>query len=74
VSATAYPCPLCSKPAEIDSRFFPFCSERCRLVDLASWFEGKYVVSRPTVSLDRPMPADSEDEESEASSPEGSEE
>jgi uncharacterized protein len=26
---------------------FPFCSERCRLVDLGKWASGGYVISTP---------------------------
>jgi Uncharacterized protein conserved in bacteria len=26
---------------------FPFCSERCRLLDLGAWASEKYVVSEP---------------------------
>ena len=39
-------CPICKKPT--DSREhadFPFCSERCRLLDLGAWAAEKYVVS-----------------------------
>jgi endogenous inhibitor of DNA gyrase (YacG/DUF329 family) len=25
--------------------YFPFCSQRCKLVDLDGWFSGRYVVS-----------------------------
>jgi len=36
------PCPICGKPAEAATR--PFCSPRCRDVDLNRWFSGSYVV------------------------------
>ncbi len=39
---------------------FPFCSDRCRLLDLNNWLSGKYTVSRPidpTDQLDQPPPA-----------------
>jgi len=26
---------------------FPFCSDRCRLIDLGKWASGQYVVSSP---------------------------
>jgi endogenous inhibitor of DNA gyrase (YacG/DUF329 family) len=29
------------------SKFFPFCSERCRQVDLFRWAEGKYSITEP---------------------------
>ena len=38
----AKPCPICGKPATAESR--PFCSERCRDVDLNRWLSGSYVV------------------------------
>ncbi|MBN9001861.1 MAG: DNA gyrase inhibitor YacG [Rhizobiales bacterium] len=45
--APAKPCPICGKPATPESR--PFCSERCRDVDLNRWLSGAYVVpSRDT--------------------------
>jgi len=40
-------CPICKKDvAEIDP-FFPFCSERCKLIDLGNWASEKYVISSP---------------------------
>jgi len=38
----AKPCPICGKPATAASQ--PFCSERCRDVDLNRWLSGSYVV------------------------------
>jgi hypothetical protein len=35
-------CPICRKPAE--QAFLPFCSSRCRDVDLNRWLKGAYVV------------------------------
>ena len=47
----AKPCPICSKPATAASR--PFCSERCRDVDLNRWLSGSYVVpGRPEADED----------------------
>ena len=38
-------CPTCGKSIEWkDNPFRPFCSERCRLVDLGKWVEGEYRV------------------------------
>lgn len=39
-------CPQCGSSAEYSPRnaFRPFCSERCRLIDLGDWAEGKYAV------------------------------
>jgi endogenous inhibitor of DNA gyrase (YacG/DUF329 family) len=41
-------CPQCSKPAIAVQA--PFCSKRCREVDLNRWFTGAYAV--PAVELD----------------------
>jgi hypothetical protein len=37
-------CAICGKPVppRPDNRAFPFCSERCRLVDLAKWLGEAY--------------------------------
>ena len=42
-------CPICKKPvdeAEIGkpTSTFPFCSERCKLIDLGRWLDGKYQI------------------------------
>jgi uncharacterized protein len=38
----ARPCPSCGKPAV--ERFRPFCSSRCKDVDLNRWFSGAYAI------------------------------
>jgi endogenous inhibitor of DNA gyrase (YacG/DUF329 family) len=41
-------CPICKKvEVKLDDPDFPFCSERCRLLDLGNWASGKYVISTP---------------------------
>ena len=38
-------CPTCGAEAESsENHFRPFCSERCRLLDLDSWLSGTYSV------------------------------
>jgi endogenous inhibitor of DNA gyrase (YacG/DUF329 family) len=41
-------CPICSQPYEFasidDLASFPFCSDRCRLIDLGRWIDGTYVI------------------------------
>lgn len=41
-------CPICRKPVDstIDADF-PFCSDRCRTIDLGKWSSGSYVISSP---------------------------
>jgi len=36
------PCPICGKPATEAAE--PFCSPRCRDVDLNRWLSGSYIV------------------------------
>ena len=39
-------CPQCGKPVEwvATSRWRPFCSERCKLIDLGAWASERYRV------------------------------
>jgi uncharacterized protein len=41
---TTVKCPTCRRPVEWapDSPYRPFCSERCRLIDLGAWFDEKH--------------------------------
>ncbi len=36
------PCAICGKPQSAESK--PFCSERCRDVDLNRWLSGSYAI------------------------------
>ncbi|MGZ4787403.1 MAG: DNA gyrase inhibitor YacG [Terriglobales bacterium] len=40
-------CPTCRKLVLRDDPDFPFCGERCRLIDLGKWASGGYVISSP---------------------------
>jgi endogenous inhibitor of DNA gyrase (YacG/DUF329 family) len=40
-------CPICKKEVPADSQYHPFCSERCKIIDLANWATEKYVISTP---------------------------
>lgn len=40
-------CPTCRKLVLAGSEDFPFCSDRCRLIDLGKWASGGYVISTP---------------------------
>ena len=53
------PCPQCGKPVEWTpaSRWRPFCSERCKLIDLGAWATGAYripVAESPESGADAP--------------------
>jgi endogenous inhibitor of DNA gyrase (YacG/DUF329 family) len=39
-------CRRCGRSITESDEHYPFCSERCRLADLNSWFDGDYKVSR----------------------------
>lgn len=45
-------CPQCRQPTELaaSNRFRPFCSERCKLLDLGEWFAEKHAI--PVVEPD----------------------
>jgi uncharacterized protein len=43
-------CPICRKvvvPVDEPARYFPFCSERCRQIDLLRWSKGQYAIVEP---------------------------
>lgn len=42
-----FKCPICKTLLGTDTRTFPFCSERCKMVDLNNWLNGTYQLSRP---------------------------
>jgi len=37
-------CPICHRKVPFDDPNMPFCSERCRTLDLANWATEKYVI------------------------------
>jgi endogenous inhibitor of DNA gyrase (YacG/DUF329 family) len=59
-------CPTCKKTVTSKDPEFPFCSDRCRLIDLGKWASGGYVISSPlTDTSDHELPsgADQSDED-----------
>jgi endogenous inhibitor of DNA gyrase (YacG/DUF329 family) len=40
-------CPTCRKVVLATAEDFPFCSDRCRLLDLGKWASGDYKISSP---------------------------
>lgn len=54
-------CPVCKKnEVAIGDPDFPFCSQRCRTMDLGNWAAEKYVISTP---LGRQPEAEAKDEQ-----------
>jgi endogenous inhibitor of DNA gyrase (YacG/DUF329 family) len=44
-------CPICRKEVQPDDPFAPFCSDRCRVIDLGNWASEKYVIPIPADPL-----------------------
>lgn len=41
-------CPVCRQLGDwLATPYGPFCSERCKLVDLGKWFNQEHVISEP---------------------------
>ena len=53
-------CPICKKEVPAGSADFPFCSERCRIMDLGNWASEKYVISTPLQTGDTAEKPDEE--------------
>ena len=58
----ARPCPVCGKTVDEDvtSPCFPFCSPRCKTIDLGNWISGRYMISE---ELEESEGTDAEDAE-----------
>ncbi|MFO0839448.1 MAG: DNA gyrase inhibitor YacG [Phycisphaerae bacterium] len=59
-----YRCSICGKPVTTDESLptlYPFCSERCKLVDLGKWLRGEYAVDRDLSPDDLPEGDDPRD-------------
>jgi hypothetical protein len=42
-------CPACKTLVTPEDENFPFCSDRCRLIDLGKWASGEYRISSPVL-------------------------
>jgi uncharacterized protein len=60
---TTVACPQCGKPVEWSktSRYRPFCSERCKLIDLGAWASEAYRVPVEDAPEDQDPPATRDD-------------
>lgn len=45
-------CPICKKVVKSADAEFPFCSDRCRTIDLGKWASGAYVIPSPITDVD----------------------
>jgi endogenous inhibitor of DNA gyrase (YacG/DUF329 family) len=59
-------CPTCKKETEYTGNpYRPFCSERCKLIDLGKWAGGEYRIptnERPAEGVHQPNGKSGEDE------------
>ena len=53
-------CPICQAPTlpRAENRFYPFCSQRCQLVDLGRWLDGDYRIPGEPVDDIVALPGD----------------
>ena len=60
------PCPICGKPVapRPENRSAPFCSDRCRLIDLGRWLGEDYRIPGPRAGdgEEKPPPPGEEDD------------
>jgi endogenous inhibitor of DNA gyrase (YacG/DUF329 family) len=58
-------CSVCRKPVaeRAANPDWPFCSERCRMVDLGRWMTGDYVISSPVPDVEEGRPRPQSDDE-----------
>lgn len=45
-------CPICGGAVTRNVETFPFCTARCRKIDLGKWLKEEYKVSRPIEQSD----------------------
>jgi endogenous inhibitor of DNA gyrase (YacG/DUF329 family) len=50
--AASMRCPICGKEVALSDPNMPFCSDRCRLIDLGNWATEKYVIPSQTTTAD----------------------
>ena len=56
-------CPTCKNAVKSTDPEFPFCSQRCRLIDLGKWASGQYVISSPLLDTSDASERPDRDEE-----------
>ncbi len=56
-------CPYCGKIIEysLENPYRPFCTERCKMIDLGEWADEKFKI--PTKNLDQEMATENDDPE-----------
>jgi hypothetical protein len=56
----AVKCPGCGATVRWsdENRYRPFCSERCKLIDLGAWASDRYAIASPNADRDDEGPAE----------------
>ncbi|MEN7528414.1 MULTISPECIES: DNA gyrase inhibitor YacG [Cupriavidus] len=56
-------CPTCAKDVvwAPENKFRPFCSERCKQIDLGAWASEKYVIEGKPADASPELPEDKDD-------------
>lgn len=59
---TTVKCPTCRRPVEWspDSPYRPFCSDRCRLIDLGAWLDEQRKIPDELAAATDDIPTDPE--------------
>lgn len=58
-------CPICKKAVKSTDADFPFCSPRCRTMDLGKWASGQYVISSPVTDAEESIQEGSPEDQDE---------
>jgi endogenous inhibitor of DNA gyrase (YacG/DUF329 family) len=55
---TVVNCPTCRRPVEwsAESTYRPFCSDRCRLIDLGAWFGEQHRIPDEPTDVSEELP------------------
>lgn len=57
-----FECPTCRKSITVSNKeeapFRPFCSNRCKMVDLGRWMDGTYTISESSLPGDTDDPVE----------------
>jgi len=57
MSSATVSCPTCGRELEwAAAPFRPFCSERCRLIDLGAWLTERHSIPGESVASEDPRP------------------
>jgi hypothetical protein len=61
---TIVKCPTCRRDVEFSpaSQYRPFCSDRCRLIDLGAWLTEQHKIPDETGTTEASLPSDSPEE------------